>query len=113
MSVCVIHAVRMLLFVLLLLWWVQVKLLRDGAPTCFEEDDLVVLTEVHEAGDPLGELHHVLDGVGEVDRTVLPHPLSGLETGERQTTRVHHLFCQPTHTYTVPKNPTRDSVVLK
>ena len=57
---------------------VQVKLLRDGAPTCFEEDDLVVLTEVHEAGDPLGELHHVLDGIGDVVGTLLPHPLCRL-----------------------------------
>lgn len=46
--------------------------MRIGALTCFEEDDLVVLTEVHEASDALGELHHVLDGVGDVHCALLP-----------------------------------------
>lgn len=50
-----------------------------GALTCFEEDDLVVLTEVHEARDALGKLHHVLDGVGDVDGALLPHQVWGLE----------------------------------
>lgn len=41
--------------------------------TCFEEDNLIVLTEVHEASDALGKLHHVVNGVGDVDGTLLPH----------------------------------------
>ena len=44
--------------------------------TCFEEDNLIVLTEVHEAGDALGKLHHILDCVGDVNGTLLPHHLS-------------------------------------
>lgn len=46
------------------------------ALTCFEEDDLIVLTEVHEAVDALGKLHHVLDGVGDLNGALLPHRLS-------------------------------------
>lgn len=46
--------------------------------TCFEEDDLIVLTEVHEASDALGKLHHVVNGVGDVDGTLLPHRLCRL-----------------------------------
>lgn len=48
------------------------------APTCFQQNDLVVLAQVHEAGDAFGELHHVLDGVGDVVRALLPHPLGRL-----------------------------------
>lgn len=47
-----------------------------GGLTCFEEDDLVVLTKVHEARHALGKLHHILDRVGDVTRTLLPHHLS-------------------------------------
>lgn len=48
------------------------------ALTCFEENDLVVLTEVHETRDALGELHHVLDGVGDLNGALLPHQLGCL-----------------------------------
>lgn len=48
--------------------------------TCFKEDNLVILAEVHEAVDALGKLHYVLDGVGDVHSTLLPHPLSRLHT---------------------------------
>lgn len=41
--------------------------------TCFEEDNLIVLTEVHEASDALGKLHHIVNSVGDVDGTLLPH----------------------------------------
>lgn len=41
--------------------------------TCFEEDNLIVLTEVHEASDAFGKLHHVVNGVGDVDGALLPH----------------------------------------
>lgn len=54
-----------------------------AALTCFEENDLVVLTQVHETRDALGELHHVLDGVGDVDGALLPHHVWRLdETGQ-------------------------------
>lgn len=46
--------------------------------TCFEQHDLVVLAELHEAREPLGELHHVLDGLGEAAGTALPHLAGGL-----------------------------------
>jgi len=46
------------------------------ALTRFEEDDLIVLTEVHEARDALGKLDHVLDRVGDLNGTLLPHRLS-------------------------------------
>lgn len=55
------------------------------ALTCLQEDDLVILAEVHEAGDALGELHHVLDGAGDVMGTQLPHGLCGLQTDTNVT----------------------------
>lgn len=59
------------------------------APTCFQQNDLVVLAQVHEAGDAFGELHHVLDGVGDVVRALLPHPLGRLRErhGKRSSVR--------------------------
>lgn len=55
------------------------------ALTCFQQNDLVVLAQVHEAGDALGELHHVLDGVGDVVRALLPHPLGRLQENDTET----------------------------
>lgn len=43
--------------------------------TRFEEDDLVILAEVHEAVQALGELHHILDGLGDAPGAALPHLL--------------------------------------
>lgn len=54
------------------------------ALTCFQQNDLIVLAQVHEASDAFGELHHVLDGVGDVVRALLPHPLSRLQKGHRR-----------------------------
>lgn len=48
--------------------------------TCFEQNDLVVLTQVHEASDAFGKLHHILDGMGDLDGTLLPQHVSRLQT---------------------------------
>lgn len=48
----------------------------DCALTCFQQDNLIVLAQVHEAGDAFGKLHHILDGISDVVRALLPHPLS-------------------------------------
>lgn len=50
----------------------------SGHLTCFEEDDLVVLGQLHEALDPLGKLHNVLNGVRDLDGTFLPHVFAAL-----------------------------------
>lgn len=47
--------------------------------TSFQQDDLVVLTEIHEAVDAFGELHHVLYGLGDLHGTELPHHLPRLQ----------------------------------
>lgn len=52
------------------------------ALTCFEEDDLIILTEVHEARDVFGKLHHILDCIGDVNSTLLPHHLRWLKETE-------------------------------
>lgn len=39
-----------------------------------DEDELVVLAQVAEAGDPLRELHHPLDARGDVGGELLPQP---------------------------------------
>ncbi len=49
-----------------------------AALTCFEQDDLVILAEVHESRDALGELHDVLDGVCNLQGALLPHPFCRL-----------------------------------
>lgn len=66
--------------------------------TCFEEDDLIVLTEVHEASDALGKLHHVVDGVGDVDGTLLPHRFCGLQRQNNMRTDTNHTkHCSKRH----------------
>lgn len=52
-----------------------------AALTGFQQHDLVVLAEVHEAVDAFGELHHVLDGLGDLYGTELPHGLPRLHRG--------------------------------
>lgn len=46
--------------------------------TCFEQHNLIILTELHEAIDTLGKLHHILDGLCDFNGTQLPHDFSGL-----------------------------------
>lgn len=58
------------------------------ALTCFQQNDLIVLAQVHEASDAFGKLHHVLDGVGDVVCALLPHPLSRLQKRHRKRSSV-------------------------
>ena len=55
--------------------------------TRFQKHDLVVLAQLHEPVDALGELHHVLDGLRDFDGTQLPHHFPGLGGvgGDRRT----------------------------
>lgn len=57
------------------------------ALTCFQQDDLIVLAQVHEAGDAFGEFHHILDGISDVVRALLPHPLSRLGRAAQKSAR--------------------------
>lgn len=50
----------------------------DCALTCFQQDNLIVLAKVHEAGNAFGKFHHILNGISDVVRALLPHPLSRL-----------------------------------
>lgn len=52
----------------------------DCALTCFQQNDLIVLTQIHEACNTFGKLHNVLDCVGNVVCALLPHPLSRLKS---------------------------------
>lgn len=49
-----------------------------AALTSFQQHDLVVLAEIHEAVDTFGKLHHVLDGLSDLYGTELPHHLPWL-----------------------------------
>lgn len=55
--------------------------------TCFQQHYLIVLTQLHEAVDALGELHHILNGLCYFDSTQLPHDFPRLRT-DRDTGRV-------------------------
>ena len=62
-----------------------------GCHTCFQQHYLIVLTQLHEAVDALGELHHILNGLCYFDSTQLPHDFPGLRT-ERKRERV--IYCK-------------------
>lgn len=68
------------------------------ALTCFEKNNLVILTKIHESSDALGELYHILDGVGDVDGTLLPHDLCRLKREARGLSKVG--MSPDIHTYT-------------
>lgn len=55
-----------------------------GCHTCFQQHYLIVLTQLHEAVDALGELHHILNGLRYFDSTQLPHDLPRLKGGNGQ-----------------------------
>lgn len=49
-----------------------------GCHTCFQQHYLIILTQLHEAVDALGELHHILNGLCYFDSAQLPHDFPGL-----------------------------------
>lgn len=50
-----------------------------GCHTCFQQHYLIILTQLHEAIDALGELHHILNGLCYFDSAQLPHDFPGLK----------------------------------
>lgn len=54
-----------------------------GCHTCFQQHYLIILTQLHEAVDALGELHHILNGLRYFDGAQLPHDFPGLRAPER------------------------------
>lgn len=66
----------------------------DGALTCFQQDYLIVLAQVHEASNAFGKFHHILNGVGDVVSTLLPHPLCRLEEKTHKHTLMHRRHFQ-------------------
>lgn len=54
-----------------------------GCHTCFQQHYLIILTQLHEAVDALGELHHILNGLRYFDGAQLPHDFPGLRARER------------------------------
>lgn len=57
--------------------------------TCFEQHDLIVLTELHESINALGKLNHVLHSFSDFNRTQLPHVLLRLDAAERRSVSTH------------------------
>lgn len=57
--------------------------LSRGTPaaplTGLQQENLVVLAQLHEARDALGKFHHILDGVRDLDGTLLPQHVPGLQ----------------------------------
>lgn len=61
-------------------WVWRQQAMLTGCHTCFQQHYLIVLTQLHEAIDALGELHHILNGLCYFDSTQLPHDFPGLRT---------------------------------
>jgi len=57
--------------------------------TCFEQHDLIILTELHESINALGKLNHILHCFGDFNRTQLPHVLLRLDGAERRSVSTH------------------------
>lgn len=57
--------------------------------TCFEQHDLIVLTELHESINALGKLNHILHSFSDFNRTQLPHVLLSLDGAERGSVSTH------------------------
>lgn len=54
------------------------------ALTSFQQYDLVILAQIHEAVDAFSKLHHILNGLCDLHSTELPHHLLRLRTPEQQ-----------------------------
>lgn len=63
-----------------------------GCHTCFQQHYLIILTQLHEAVDALGELHHILNGLRYFDSAQLPHDFPGLGADRTEDRVVVYLF---------------------
>lgn len=57
--------------------------------TCFEQHDLIVLTQLHESINALGKLNHILHSFSDFNCTQLPHVLLRLDGAERGSVSTH------------------------
>lgn len=64
----------------------------DCTLTCFQQDNLIVLAQVHKAGDAFGKFHHILNGISDVVRALLPHPLSRLGRAAQKSARYRNVM---------------------
>lgn len=63
-----------------------------GCHTCFQQHYLIILTQLHEAVDALGKLHHILNGLRYFDSAQLPHDFPGLGADRTEDRIVVYLF---------------------
>lgn len=64
---------------------------QSGQLTRLEQEDLVILAQFHEPWNALGKLHHVLDCMGNLDGTLLPQHVPGLQPNT-SSSGLHVLF---------------------
>lgn len=61
--------------------------------TTLEESNLIILTKLTESWDTFSKFHHILNGIGQPHRTVLPHLIHRLQTEDRERERESEKCC--------------------